>query len=103
MGFVKGHIKTDEWKWIGNKLNKRKLNENKESEFHSGGEQVQLPRLKKAKYRDAYVSTIAKFSTGKLRIVMLPIVPRINRLAVFQLLPRRPQMGSVFAPQHLQG
>ncbi|KAJ6179493.1 hypothetical protein N7519_009954 [Penicillium mononematosum] len=63
-GFVKGHIKTDEWKWIGNKLNKRKLNENKESEFHSGEEQIQVPRLKKAKYRDAYVSTIAKFSTA---------------------------------------
>ncbi|CAG7936805.1 unnamed protein product [Penicillium nalgiovense] len=42
----------------------RTLNENKESEFHSGGEQVQAPKLKKAKYRDAYVSTIAKFSTA---------------------------------------
>lgn len=61
----------------------RTLNENKESEFHSGGEQVQAPKLKKAKYRDAYVSTIAKFSTGKLRIVMLLIIPRINRLTVF--------------------
>ncbi|KAJ6124029.1 hypothetical protein N7471_011346 [Penicillium samsonianum] len=62
-GFVKGHIKAKEWNWIGNKTNKRKLND-KKSEFHIGGKEIPVPKLKKAKYRDAYVSTIAKFSTA---------------------------------------
>ncbi|KAK4867631.1 hypothetical protein LT330_001141 [Penicillium expansum] len=61
-GFAKGHIKADEWNWIGNKMNKRKLNDNKRSEFHIGGKEVHVSKLKKAKYRDAYVSTIARFS-----------------------------------------
>lgn len=69
-GFAKGHIKADEWNWIGNKTNKRKLNDNKKSEFHIGGKEVHVPKLKKAKYRDAYVSTTARFSTGKLRICL---------------------------------
>ncbi|CAI7566054.1 unnamed protein product [Penicillium glandicola] len=63
-GFDKGHIKADEWKWIGHRENKRKLNDNKESEFHSGGKQIDVPKVKKAKYRDAYISTIARFSTA---------------------------------------
>ncbi|KAJ5501296.1 hypothetical protein N7453_006113 [Penicillium expansum] len=63
-GFSKGHIRADEWNWIGNKTNKRKLNDNKKSEFHINGREVHVPKLKKAKYRDAYVSTIARFSTA---------------------------------------
>ncbi|KAJ5963728.1 uncharacterized protein N7479_003604 [Penicillium vulpinum] len=63
-GFVKGHIKADEWIWIGNKLNKRKLNDNKKSEFHIGGKEIHVPKLKKAKYRDAYVSSVARFTTA---------------------------------------
>ncbi|KAJ5373219.1 hypothetical protein N7517_005225 [Penicillium concentricum] len=63
-GFVKGHIKADDWIWMRNKLRKRKLNDNKKSEFHFGGKEVHVPKIKKAKYREAYVSTIAKFSTA---------------------------------------
>ncbi|KOS42064.1 hypothetical protein ACN38_g7074 [Penicillium nordicum] len=63
-GFVKGHITADEWNWMANKQNKRKFNDKKESEFYIGGNQVHVPKLKKAKYRDAYVSSIARYSTA---------------------------------------
>ncbi|KAF4766835.1 hypothetical protein N7455_005462 [Penicillium solitum] len=63
-GFVKGRITADEWTWIANKQNKRKHNDHKESEFYIGGNQVHVPKVKKAKYRDAYVSSIARYSTA---------------------------------------
>ncbi|OQD86547.1 hypothetical protein PENANT_c007G00022 [Penicillium antarcticum] len=63
-GISKQNIKAKEWEWIGNKENKRKLHENKESEFYMGGNQVHVPQVKKAKYRDAYCSSIARFSTA---------------------------------------
>ncbi|CRL18578.1 Ankyrin repeat-containing domain [Penicillium camemberti] len=63
-GFVKGRITSDEWNWMANKQNKRKFNDKKESEFYIGGNQVHVPKLKKAKYRDAYVSSIARYSTA---------------------------------------
>lgn len=53
---------------MANKQNKRKFNDKKESEFYIGGNQVHVPKLKKAKYRDTYVSSIARYSTGKLSI-----------------------------------
>lgn len=49
-------------------MNKRKLNEDKESEFHIGGNQVDIPKVKKAKYREAYSSSIARF--GKFHPVL---------------------------------
>lgn len=49
-------------------MNKRKLNEDKESEFHIGGNQVDIPKVKKAKYREAYSSSIARF--GKFHSVL---------------------------------
>ncbi|CAG7940457.1 unnamed protein product [Penicillium salamii] len=81
-GFAKGHIKAAEWNWIGDKMNKRKLNEDKESEFHIGGNQVDIPKVKKAKYREAYSSSIARFgpspNTPEGLLVCTPTSPGMH-------------------------
>ncbi|KAJ5794742.1 hypothetical protein N7457_001341 [Penicillium paradoxum] len=63
-GFTKGTIPAEDWKWIGKRMNKRKWRDNKESEIHIGGKEVQASRVKKAKYGPAYSSTIAHLSTA---------------------------------------
>ncbi|KAJ5380965.1 uncharacterized protein N7496_003393 [Penicillium cataractarum] len=47
----------EEWPYIGRKILKRKRDDEKESEIHIRGEQVQPEKVKKKMYREAYVPT----------------------------------------------
>lgn len=58
-GLSKNQVKEKDWKTIVQRAGKRKRNDNKESEVHFCGVQR---KIKKAEYRDGYVSTINNFA-----------------------------------------
>lgn len=68
----------EEWPYIGRKILKRKRDDEKESEIHIRGEQVQPEKVKKKMYREAYVPTRDMIANGKMGINSLQDSELIN-------------------------
>jgi hypothetical protein len=58
----------EELDFIGRRVQKRKRADNKESEIHIRGEQVQPENAKKKMYREAYVPTRDMITNGEIGI-----------------------------------
>lgn len=76
-GFGKNQTRAGDWKFIGRRTEKRKRNDEKESEVHVGGVQSRPQKFRKAKYREAFVSPMDMVPGGKMETQT--DLPRVRR------------------------
>lgn len=100
-GFRKNPTRPGDWEFIGRRTEKRKRNDDKESEVHVCGVELRPEKIKKEKYREAYVSTMDIFASGKME--NSDILAQFTSLIHSKLHRRIPQKGWLFAPRYHQG
>ncbi|OJJ82971.1 uncharacterized protein ASPGLDRAFT_129119 [Aspergillus glaucus CBS 516.65] len=66
-GLSKNQTRVADWEFIGRRTEKRKRNDEKESEVHIGGIQLRPQKIRKAKYREAFVSTMDIYIANSLQ------------------------------------
>lgn len=89
-----------DWNFIGLRIEKRKRHQHKDSEVHVNGVQLPPQKLKRAKYREAYIASEAVFSGGKS--VIRTFLMRLWLMYV-KIHHRVHLKESSFAPQQHRG
>lgn len=88
------------WNFIGQRTEKRKIHQHKDSEVHVNGVLLPPQKLKRAKYREAYTTSEVVFSGGKSDI--RTVLTRLWLMCV-KLHHRTHLKESSFVPQQHRG